>query len=378
MTDPARKMSNHVSSGRVDGTGLEIEVMCGFKPKAVLVWNVTGLVRAEWDDLMPDGYMVKIVDASVAGAVAITPHADSGGSITVTPHADSAGTPAEATAATVANAASDISAAYLPDVSAIVKPAIKLTYIADPAGAGDGPLFVVEGIAGASENCGALQSTTAASADVLGETADGSVFGAAGSARFWVFDNAAPAGVQIYVNEASAYQLECVSPTGEDVIICMPMENAAGLGSAYCNVVVHHSAAAAGGVALYFEDGGAADAQLVFVATDTADHAIPPSDISVSFSGVGVGAAGGFGSAAAQIATVTPGTYSALGDHSHASTAALDGTHSHASTAAFTGSAGGMSYAVADGITPMFNGFKIGADADLNVALEDLFWVAIK
>ena len=403
MADSERKLSNHVSSGFIDGTGSLMNVFCGFKPKSVFIMNVDGLIRAHWDDLMDNDSMIKIVDASVAGTIAVTPHADSGGAISVTPHADSAGvvdvtphadsagTPAEATPATVANAVSDISAAFLPDYNPIVKPTIALTHNADPETNLDAlPLFVTEALAGASENCGILQSINNTAGDVLGETADGSVFGAAGSARFWVAYSAAPTGVQIYVNESAADQLECVSPSEEDVVVLMPMENAAGVGSAYVKVLIHHNVDAATGKALSFDDNGAADAQLIYVDTGAAGSNVPPSDVVEALSGVGVGAAGGFGEAEAQVAVVTPGSYDALANHSHASTAAmntthshastaaLDSTHSHANTAVFTGTGGGMSVVSADGIIPMFNGFKIGVDADLNVVGEDLYWVAIK
>lgn len=279
------------------------------------------------------GYMLNYIEstgrvkvylsAGGSGTTGATSGGTPAGTIVVTGVNASAGTPAGT------NAASDVTAAMLPDYSAVVKPAIKLTYNADPPGGlAANALYVVEALAGASLNCGTLQSNCAATTDVLGETADGSVFGAAGSARFWVTHNATPAGVQIYVNEATSYQLECISPTGEDVIVLMPMENAAGIGSAYVKVLIHHSATADTGKALYFDDNGAADGQLCFVATDTADHAIPPTDITAAIGGATVGSDGGFGSAAAQTFTGA-----AMGNHLHNDTAAFTGaglaTHTH-------------------------------------------------
>lgn len=393
------KIGPRCANGEVEGTGAKISIVCGFRPAAVMLYNVDGEVELAWNRSMAadSGYKKLGISSGANANESSHTHAvalDSGsseavsagtpaGSIVVTGVNASAGTPAGT------NAASAVSAKYLPDFSAIVKPAIKLTYAADPAGAGDGPLFIEEGLSGASSNCGKLSSVTAASADVLGETADGSVFGAAGSARFWVSHSAAPAGVQIYVNETASYQLECISPTEQDVVICMPMENAAGVGSAYVNVVVHHSATADSGKPLYFEDGAAADAQLVFVATDMADHAIPPSDITVAFSGVGVGSAGGFGSAAGQVFTGA-----AMGDHLHADTAVFTGsalaTHIHgpgtladaasgagsAHTHVFSGGASEAEFITSGGISSRWDGFDIGTDSDVNVAAETLYWVA--
>jgi hypothetical protein len=289
-----------------------------------------------------------------------------------------AGTPAGT------NAASAVTASYLPDYSGIVKPAMKLTYNADPVGGlSAAALYIVEALAGASENCATLQSNCASTTSVLGETADGSVYLAASSARFFVTHNATPAGVQVYVNEAASYQLEFVSPTATDAVILMPMENAAGMGAPFVKVVVHHNAAAATGKALYFDDNGAADAQLVFIAADTSDHAIPASDIAIATTGATTGVTGAYGSAAAQTftgsalgtrrhaaisagtpagtndapsITVTPGTYNALGTHQHAAITA--GTPAGTNDApAFTGTPATLTGSVA---APTFTGAALG------------------
>lgn len=247
----SRKLSNHVASGNVTGTGALLSVLCGFSPKAVFICNTTGKVRAEWDDCMPSAAMVKIVDVP-AGTVAMTNHADS------------AGTPAQATGAS--NAASAV--------------ASKLN-LGAPSFSGTG--FVTGG-----------QVIT---------TSDNQTMPAVDSA----------AGMWFIANGLAA------SPP----------------------VLILSNTIVAGAPAVLTCQG-------VPPVTDAGTYKIV-SDV---------------GSAAAQ--AVTQASYSALG------------THSHANTAAFTGSASGMSYAVANGITPMFNGFKIGADADLNVIAEELFWVAIK
>lgn len=271
-----------------------------------------------------------------AGAVTITPHADSAGTpagtIVVTGVNASAGTPAGT------NAASAVLPTYIPDWSAVVKPVIALTHAADPSDTGtDSPLYVVEALAGASANCGSLESTCASAASVIGETADGSIWGGASSARFLVTHSAAPGGVQVYVNEASSDQLECVSPTGEDVFVVMPMEAIAGAPRASVAVRIHHSDTAAAGAPVYFNDNGAADAQLIFTDTGAAGGVIPAADIIPLVEVGTTGLVAGFGEAAAQVFTGN-----AMGDHLHADTAAFTGAamgdHSHASTATFTGS----------------------------------------
>ncbi|HOX21851.1 MAG TPA: hypothetical protein PLL10_00175 [Elusimicrobiales bacterium] len=271
------------------------------------------------------------------GTIAITPHADSAGTpagtIVVTPHADSAGTPAGT------NAASNVVPNYITDWAGVVKPVIALTHAADPTDtATDSPLYVVEAVAGAVNNCGSLESVCAGAANVIGETADGSVWGGASSARFFVTHNATPGGVQVYVNESESDRLECISPTGTDVYVVMPMEAVAGAPAAAVAVKIHHSATADTGKPVYFNDNGAADAQLVFTDTGAAGGTIPAGDIYVLVGGYTAGLVAGFGVAEAQAFTGN-----AMGDHSHASTAAFTGAamadHSHASTAAFTGGA---------------------------------------
>jgi hypothetical protein len=322
-----------------------------------------------------------------AGAITVTPNAVTAGTPSGTVAAptitsDSAGTPAGSVAAPTftgdalgthqhdaitagtpagTNAASAVTASYLPDYAGIVAPAIKLTYNADPAGGlGAAPLFIVEALAGASSNCGQLQSNCASTTSILGETADGSVYLAAASARFWVTHNLAPAGVQIYVNEASSYQLEFVSPTATDAVILMPMENGAGIGAPFIKVVVHHSATAATGKALYFDDNGAADAQLCFVAADTSDHAVPPSDIVAATVGASLGADGSYGSATAQVFSG-----SALGTHQHAAITA--GTPSGSNSApAFTGSA--LSNHTHTAGAPAFTGAALGTHQHADTA----------
>jgi len=248
MADSERKLSNHVSSGFVDGTGVLLPVVCGFRPKSVFIINADGLVRAHWDDLMDSDSMVKVVDADVAGSIVVTPHADSGGAISITPHADSAGTPAPLN-------------------------------LASPAFDGTG--FVT-------------------SSQVITTTDNQTMSAVDSAAGMWFIADALTSSPPVLIAS---------------------------------NTVV-----------------AGAPAVLTCIG-------VPPVTDGGTYKIVGS---------------------SPLASHSHASTAALDSTHSHASTAAFTGSGGGMSVVSSDGIIPMFNGFSIGVDADLNVSGEDIYWVAIK
>ena len=168
-----------------------------------------------------------------------------------------------------------------PDVEGVTKPTIALTHNADP---GTNLLAVVLHIIEAqgqgTKNIGRLESTTNGNASISGETANGSVYAAAVSARFFVKDNNSPGGVQIYVNESSSDQLECISPTETDAYIIMPFETS-GTAWAAVAVKVHHNAAAADGKALYFDDNGAADAQLIFIDAGAAGGTIPAADVTV-------------------------------------------------------------------------------------------------
>ena len=173
-------------------------------------------------------------------------------------------------------------------------------------------LYIVEAYGVGNKNVGVLQSNCASSASILGSTDD--VSGAPGAAtpRFFVTHNATPAGVAIYVDEADNDKLVFISPTETDAIVIMPFEGiASGVpGYAYA-VTVHHKASMSGCSALFFDDNGAADNQLVFVEDATADRVIYASDIEVlapQYTGI----TGNCGSAAAQTFTGAE-----MGTHQH-------------------------------------------------------------
>ena len=439
MASGDMKLSNHVATGTVTGTGSNITIPCGFKPKSVWLYNVTGEAMLHWNDIMPDAYGYKgnglatgtnaaeaahthavALDGGASAAEAAHTHAvalDTGTSDTENAHthavaldtgvsdATSGGTPAGT------NGTSSVNAEYQVDSNSCTEPVIALTHNADPVtNLNAAALYGLENGAG-DVSLVTLQSTTNGNADVLGETADGVGGGVAASCRFFVKDNNSPAGVQIYVNEGSSDRLEFISPTTTDGFIIMPFETAAGgIPGACVRVRVYHNATADSGKALYFDDNGAADAQLVFVDTGAAGGVIPAGDIAVlvpSYSTIagkiGVANAQTFSGAALATHTHGPGTLAdaasgAGSAHGHGPGSLADaasgagsshthgpGTLADAASAAgsshnhvFTGGASDVAYITSLGVTPLYNGFTIGADTDVNVVAEELQWVAIK
>lgn len=83
MASGDTKKSNHVATGTVTGTGSDISVDCGFKPKAVLVANATGEATLYWNDLMADasGYKVNGTSSGTAAAQTFTGTASTAGEI---------------------------------------------------------------------------------------------------------------------------------------------------------------------------------------------------------------------------------------------------------------------------------------------------------
>lgn len=209
------------------------------------------------------------------------------------------------------SAASVVTPGYHATVDGITVGTPALTHNGDPVGGlAAAPLFVVEAYGIGNKNIGVLQSNCNGTTSILGSTDD--VSGACGAAtpRFWVTHNATPAGVQIYVDEADNDKLVFISPTAKDCIVIMPFEAIANgvPGYAYA-VTIHHKASMSGCKALYFDDNGAANAQLAFVDAGAAGGVIYASDIEViapQYTGI----TGNCGSAAGQ--TFTGGGAAAL------------------------------------------------------------------
>jgi len=172
------------------------------------------------------------------------------------------------------------------DSTQFTKATPALTYDSEPAATGEFGtlLYFLEGGVTSPYNIGTLQSTCTSNASVAGETDNTACFGGTPSSRFIVFDNNAPAGVQIYVRETggtTADELTMISPTGRDGYFLMYTESSAAVPTHIwaCAVKVHHYAGAAAGKLLYFDDNGAADAQFLFVDAGTSGGVIAPADI---------------------------------------------------------------------------------------------------
>jgi len=214
----------------------------------------------------------------------------------------------------ITNAISNVSPFYESDTSASTKPTIALTHNADPVGVlSANPLFIVEGYGDSQTNIGVLQSNCNATTDVLGETANGIGGGVAASCRFFVKHNLTPAGVQIYINESASDQLSANFVSETDCYVVMPFEMAAGgIPGHACRVLVKHDASAATYKPLYFDDNGAADAQLCFVDTGAAGGTVPAADVTVLGNNYLYAVSGNLGVAAAQTITRTPVNYDGL------------------------------------------------------------------
>jgi len=253
-----------------------------------------------------------------------------------------AGTPAGT------NAASVVTPGDHATVDGVTKGTPALTYDADPvSNKAAALLYIVEAYGVGNKNIGVLQSNCASTTSILGSTDDAS--GACGTAtpRFFVTHNATPDGVVIYVDQADNDKLVFISPTEADAIIIMPFEAIAdGIpGYAYA-VTVHHKASMSGCTQLYFDDNGAADAQLVFVDIGTSGGVILPADIEViapQYTGI----TGNCGSAAAQVLTGAE-----METHQHAAITA--GTPAGTNSApAFTGSALGTHIHASASVAPV-------------------------
>lgn len=271
-----------------------------------------------------------------AGSIAISPHADSAGtpagSIVISPHADSAGTPAGT------NAASAVQAQMFDiDDEGVTIPTITLTHNADPAGAGlsAAPLYAVVNTAPYFGQA-RLESNQASTADTTFSTSNDGAFYNTGTQRAYGFvkHDATPGGVQIYVDEADSDKLKANFTAGGNAgHKYVPLKM--GFVTIWLKIF---DADTAGMKALYYDDDGADDAKLVFVDTGAAGGVVHATNL---FKGCALGLMPTLGSQSG-VAEGQVFTGAAMGDHSHASTAAFTGSalgdHSHASTATFTGS----------------------------------------
>lgn len=62
--------SPHMAAGEVEGTGSSINIICGFKPKAVWIKNVDGEAELFYNASMTDGYGYKTLGGTAGGTAA--------------------------------------------------------------------------------------------------------------------------------------------------------------------------------------------------------------------------------------------------------------------------------------------------------------------
>ncbi len=154
----------------------------------------------------------------------------------------------------------------LIDMYGVTVPTVALVHNADPvANLAAAPLFaVIDGTCSAF--VGRLESNQASTTDTTFTTANDGAFYANGTLRAtgFVRHAAAPAGVQLFVDEADSYIIKAVNAT--DFYIPLYM------GGVWVDIKVIGVADTSGMKELYYDDNGADNAKLVFVATDTSNH----------------------------------------------------------------------------------------------------------
>jgi hypothetical protein len=199
------------------------------------------------------------LNVAVAGSVAVsldtaaTAALDSAPTISV----DSAGSNAQSTVAPVES---------LIDMYGVTVPTVALVHDADPVvNLAAAPLYAVVDIT-CTAMVGRLESTQDSTADTTFTTANDGAFYANGTLRAtgFVRHAAAPAGVQLFVDEADGYKIKAVNLV--DFYIPLYM------GGVWVDLQVTGVADTSGMKELYYDDNGADNAKLVFVATDTSNH----------------------------------------------------------------------------------------------------------
>lgn len=81
------KASKQCATGQITGTGDTISIIAGFRPKVVLLKNITGEALLFWNDVMPDasGYKINGVGGGTAAAQTFTPSTTAGNLNLATP-----------------------------------------------------------------------------------------------------------------------------------------------------------------------------------------------------------------------------------------------------------------------------------------------------
>lgn len=251
-----------------------------------------------------------ITDASASGSISSTSAGTPSGTVSVT---GASYTPAGS------NAASDVRPVVEAiDALAFTAPTVALVHNADPVGGlAAAPLYAVVDV-NSTARVGRLESNQASTANTVFTTANDGAFYGTGTARATGFVKhvVGSTGVALYVDEADGYKIKANVGTGDFYLPLWLM------GPAWVSIKVL-DADTSGMKQLYYDDNGADNAKLVFVATDTSNHNTGASIIKQQ---VNVFADGYHsGTAEAQSFTGTPDTISptasftgaAMGGHVH-------------------------------------------------------------
>lgn len=251
-----------------------------------------------------------ITDASASGTLGSTSGGTPAGSVTV---AGASYTPAGS------NVASNVRPVVEAiDASAFTAPTVALVHNADPVGAlAAAALYAVVDV-NSTARVGRLESNQASTTSTAFTTAnDGAFYGTiTARATGFVKHVVGSTGVALYVDEADGYKIKANVGTGDFYLPLWLM------GPAWVSIKVL-DADTSGMKQLYYDDNGADNAKLIFVATDTSNHNTGASIIKQQ---VNVFADGYHsGTAEAQTFTGTPDTISptasftgnALAGHTH-------------------------------------------------------------
>lgn len=211
--------------------------------------------------IIPTDVTLSIVDIQESPAGGVTVSLDSAATAALdaapTISVDSAGSNAQSTVAPVES---------LIDMYGVTVPTVALVHDADPVvNLAAAPLYAVVDIT-CTAMVGRLESTQDSTADTTFTTANDGAFYANGTLRAtgFVRHAAAPAGVQLFVDEADGYKIKAVNLV--DFYIPLYM------GGVWVDLQVTGVADTSGMKELYYDDNGADNAKLVFVATDTSNH----------------------------------------------------------------------------------------------------------
>jgi len=231
----------------------------------------------------------------------------------------------------------------LVDMFGVTAPTLALVHDADPVvNLAAAPLYAIIHVSSVCR-VGRLESNQASTTDTTFTTANDGVFYATGTLRATGFVRHAVGslGIQLFVDEADSYKIKANITTGDFYLTLY-------MGGIWVDVRVY-DAPTAGMKPLYYDDNGVDNAKLCFVAGDTSNHntgsAIGKVQQSGHVDGMELGQAAGqvftgdadtlTGSVSVTDAvyesdtpaiTVVQPTYNALGNHSHANTAALTGS----------------------------------------------------